>query len=282
MVMTRLKWIMLATAVSTGAGLAGCVQEHVRIGGHGEGAEEDNDAAVACVSECDDAAAGIVGNPAAFRVTAMSLQDPHLHARSFFLCIAATETTNEGIQNAIDELEFNLVIAFDPLEEINEAVHPATVWHADCTSPTSCSAAVSPEPSPTVHTYQSSGTCMAPVAGQVHFGDPSTVDSPCFATAPTSLALGLFGTVIPLQDAQLGGTFASAHAVTSGLLRGFLDEATAEAVVLDLDGFSGTLHSLLPPNRRNDTDARNTHNGQEGWWVHFNFEAERVTDPTGF
>ena len=64
-------------------------------------------------------------------------------------------------------------------------------------------------------------------------------------------------------------------------MRGFLREADANQIVIsdpNLPGGSVTLASLLPGgsgncSSRNDKDQ---HQGESGWWFHFNFTAAPV------
>jgi hypothetical protein len=224
-----------------------------------------------------------------FRVSTVSLEDPNVHAQVCFqgICSCQNGTTllNGMLQTSIDELDLNLVFTFAPLDMTDLATTPMELWAAECTSATSCTAPEGQEPLVSTSTFHTSGTCLEPQEGTVHFGNPNTVEAPCWVTDPTSLVFDFDGVLIPLHDAQVAGQMADADTIVDGLILGFLDQDTADEILLpdDLPLIGGEpLSSVLPPLSCNGTEARNEHNGELGWWFHLNFTADRVTDHSGF
>jgi hypothetical protein len=234
------------------------------------------------------------GNEAAgksvFRANTVTLEDPAVHASSGSLCLPAASVTNSLLETSIDGLDLNFVFTFDPLAMPEDPNTPVQLWMADChdndgAGPISCTAPGDQDPLSTSATFQTSGTCLEAQEGTVHFGDPNTAVAPCWVTEPTTFLVDLEGILIPLQDARAGATMLDGDTMVNGLIFGFLDEDTAMDVMLpdDFPLVGGEpLSSLLPPLSCDDTEARNTHNGERGWWFHLNFTAERLIDHSGF
>lgn len=248
--------------------------------------------------------------PASFRFADLDLRDPHVFLPITLaplpkICFDFTDTAiptttvsfNGSIQTSYNSdtnpadgfLDASSLLWFRPLRQ-DGRIARVDNGPADCLAPTPTSGcAERAGAQPTAYTYASaaSGNCLAPLAGTI--GMPAyspaitSPSAPCFTTAPRTFVFDSNGTAITLVDAQIAASFAGnpATALNQGLLRGFLRESDANQIVIsdpNLPGGSVTLASLLPGgtgscSSRNDKD---THQGESGWWFHFNFSAGPV------
>lgn len=248
--------------------------------------------------------------PTSFRFTDLDLRDPHVFlpitvAPLPTICFDFTDTAipttsvsfNGSIQASYNSdtnpadgfLDASSLLWFRPLAQ-DGRVARVDNGPADCLAPaptTGC--APRPATEPTVYTYAAaaSGSCLAPLPGTI--GVPAyspaiaAPSAPCFTTAPKTFVFDNNGTAITLIDARIAASFSGnpATALSQGLLRGFLRESDANQIVItdpNLPGGSVTLASLLPGgsgscSSRNDKDV---HQGESGWWFHFNFSASPV------
>jgi hypothetical protein len=219
-----------------------------------------------------------------FRADTLTLIDPILHADAGF-CVNANAIANNMISDAIAGFDLNFVFTFDPLAMAENPQAPIELWMADCESGTSCTAPESQDPLQSTSRFVTSGHCLQPQEGTLHFGEIEPVAAPCWVTEPARFTIDLDGIVIPLEQAQAAGTLVDADTIEDGLIFGFLSEETAAEVLLpdDLLLIGGEpLISLLPPSRCDETEARNLYEGERGWWFHLRFTASRVTDHSGF
>ncbi len=117
--------------------------------------------------------------------------------------------------------------------------------------------------------------CLSPIAGATRPGYvPNVPAHPCFASAPTDLTVVTSQDDIPLTAARFAATMDPSGTLTSGLLYGFVSEETARTIEFVLGGVRRTLWELLPGGGGClGTDARDTHGGVSGWWLHFHFSA---------
>jgi hypothetical protein len=186
------------------------------------------------------------------------------------------------------------VLLFRPLRVDGAAARVDSVA-AQCTAPvagTQCLPAAAGSALVNFYAAQDSGTCLGALPGTV--GVPAynpalaVATAPCFRTAPRNLVLENGGVPIPLRDAQIGARFdpPPLSTLSSGVLRGFLTEAAAAAILLP-NPVAGQppipLSSLLPGGAGNCStrNDRDTHAGESGWWFYFNFSAALVpwTEP---
>jgi hypothetical protein len=109
-----------------------------------------------------------------------------------------------------------------------------------------------------------------------------TATGPCAASIPTDITFNLGVFSIPLENVQVGATYVGTPAtgLINGLIRGFISEDDAAAIVLpDLVG-GGALPSVLPGGTgscapHDDRDV--SPSLESGWYVYLNFTAHAVT-----
>lgn len=265
----------------------------------GEQCDDGNDNAQDGCHECRNVALP----PTAFRITKLELRDPHIRVGLFRpLCLADVTDTpflgfavNPLIATAMTSDEdmdglrdFAPVFVFRPLQQ-SQTSSQIQVGIGDCTleSPGVCS--FDPAPAIVAATNASTGTCLAPVPGTTNssYAPPTTsATGPCFSSASQTLSIVLADIPITLSDAQIGASYQGnpASRTVNGLLRGFLSEAQADAIMLpaDLpDPVGGRPLSFVLPGGTNNCAPANqsdkdTHNGVSGWWFYLNFEADVV------
>ncbi len=241
--------------------------------------------------------------PTAFMMTDLDVRDPHMFTTvSFFGCQDITNTVlgqdgvNPQFQNAIRNdgdndgfLDLSLLAVFRPLAQ---AATTGTVdfLEADCTGPfasASCQPAVGATAVSFTYTNQTAGTCLDVVPGTVRATYTPAISkptSPCFSTDAKNITLDLNGILVTLQDARFGATYVGvpATSLTNGLIRGFLTQATAEAIILpaNLPLVGGqSLASILrgyATNCATGSDMDTHPVLGTGWWFYMNFPAAKV------
>jgi cysteine-rich repeat protein len=254
--------------------------------GSREDGEECDDGNTMAGDGCEDCqSVGVT--PTAFRVTSLSVLDPHLMAEDAGCAKAdLTEFVNALIEGSLTDqdgdqlLDFAPVMVFRPLAP-DAASGEADFVIADCTatSPVTCRRGAA-APAAMTAQNQASASCLGPLADTTGGYTPpvGTTPGPCFVTAERSLSLSLSGIEIALVDAQIAATYVGTPptSATGGLLRGFMTEAVADATVIpQLEGI--TLSALLPGSTSNgcpsDVDVVD---GVRGWWFYLAFTAEAV------
>jgi len=235
-------------------------------------------------------------SPSAFRVSSLALRDPHVFV-NLGGCKDITDvpvlglSLNGSLQKAITTdsnndglLDFSALVVFRPLDQA-AASGPAELRMADCTAPmssTSCKAKPSAAVIASTAANTATGECLGPIAGTTY--DPytpevSTASGPCFTTDLMTLTLDLGMLPIMLRDAEIAATYAGnpADSLTSGLIRGFLSETDANAIIVP-SPINAPLSSLLPggTNSCATHDDRDTDNGTVGWYFYLDVAAARV------
>ncbi|MEM9488533.1 MAG: DUF4215 domain-containing protein [Myxococcota bacterium] len=234
--------------------------------------------------------------PTAFRIVALAFSDPHAFV-NLGVCLDLTSELNGLISasfsaddNNDDILDLSLVAVFRPLAQSAPTV-PMDIVFADCTAPaagTTCSPPSGGPPTTTTAANNSdAGTCLGVVAGTARpYKTPVTeAVAPCFASNSETLSLDLLDVVVELTDAQVAATYVGdpATGVTNGLMRGFISETAADAVILpdDLPLVGGQPLSSLLPGGTGNCDSGDDRDvgpgGVTGWWLYLNFVAERVS-----
>ena len=246
--------------------------------------------------------------PTAFRMLDLDLRDPHvfMSLAPFPGCADFTDnpipfTTfsfngqiatgfNSDTDPADGILDLSNLFLFRPLRQDGRVARVDSV-SGDCAAPSppaSCAPRANSVADAFVYAAAASGTCLAPVAGTL--GTPAyspaitTPSGPCFATAAKAVQFNNAGTPVTLQDAQYAASLTGnpATGLASGLMRGFVSEAIANATVITNPtnpAQTFTLASLLPGgtgncSARNDKDI---HRGVSGWWFYLNFHAAPVS-----
>jgi hypothetical protein len=235
--------------------------------------------------------------PTAYRLDAVTLQDPHVFLDLLGACVDVTDQVNTAISDKLTKdadhdgnLDYSLVLLFAPLDQTPGDMPTGTFVTASCTAPaagTTCNGAGASRASATV-TNLGSGTCLAPAAGTTTHSYTPPVNAPaapCFSSASTSYSFTAGGANITLEDAELAAAYGGnpATSLTHGLMRGFLRQADADLIMVDLsaigDGlvplgqlFAGGLGSCVGDHSDRDTGP----NGEPGWYLYFNFTAVKV------
>lgn len=241
--------------------------------------------------------------PTAFRMSSLTLRDPHVFVGISIFCIDLTDTAflgNPSINDLIAQalngstvtpgtLDLSYLLIFRPLDQAGAS---GTVDFAfgTCTAPvasTTCDLDLSGPVVPLSYTNQGAGTCLAPIAGTLQPYSPSVTPStaPCFVTAPASLTLDLGGILVSLESAQLAGRYSGTPAsqILSGLGYGFLSQAAANTIIIpaSIAVVGGQpLSSLLPGGAGNCSTGDDRDLGPDGttlgWWIYFNYSATQV------
>ncbi|MEM7351883.1 MAG: hypothetical protein AAF657_13880 [Acidobacteriota bacterium] len=250
---------------------------------------------------------GVVGlQPTVFRISDLDLRDPHVFAPvdvGIVICVDFTDdplpVVDFAFNGSLEEqittdgdgdgfLDLSSLLVFRPFF-VNAAMSERVDFDdGQCTAPLA-STICGPDPATTqletIYSNLMAGTCLETVAGTTSSYDPAVTepDAPCFSTVAETFTFQLGELEIELEDLQLAGTFVGLPVTgfTSGLLRGFLSEAAADAILLpdELPLVGGQPLSILLPGGSgacSDDDDRDLHNGVLGWWFYFNFEAEKV------
>jgi cysteine-rich repeat protein len=233
--------------------------------------------------------------PTAFRIDQMWLRDPHV-TLSLGVCQDLTDTAVAGISvngklhdeltmdaDANGLLDLSPVLVFEPLRQTGAT--DVELVFAGCTAPagpgTSCTASGGAR-FPAHANNQPAGTCLGVLAGSTaHVYSPAiaAVSGPCFVSDPRDLAISLAGVTITLKNAQVAGTYNATPAtgMTTGLLRGFISEADANATIIPLPFLGDTpLSRLLPGGSGNCSsysDKDTAPDGTVGWYFYLNFTA---------
>lgn len=223
------------------------------------------------------------------RIDSLELRDPHLFAGASFLCADITGALNASIADQLQAetegvLDYSALLLFRDLRTDGRAGLGA-LGTGQCTAPaasTQCQAGGVPV-LPLPYAGKPVGTCLAPVPGSVRPYSPAVTDAtgPCFASAPVTLELAVGGLTLPLLDPRIGGSRRASPTpgIGNGLLYGFLTETAADAIQVELEQFGSVpLSSLLPGGGGNcaSHSDKDLHNGEPGWWFHFNYAASQV------
>lgn len=237
-----------------------------------------------------------------FRFNDLDLRDPHVFVNPGFGCTDITDTggansINGRIQTSIQNdgngdgfLDRSSVVEFLPLDQgVGVVTNLFDSGRANCTAPmatTQCgpinSRAIMGDA-----TLSSSTTCLTPIAGTLspitYLPAVSSSTAPCFASPVGTVTLDLGGIEVPLSSAQIAATFVGnpATSLTNGLLRGFITESDANALILPagLPFIGGQpLSSLLPGGAGNCAahSDKDMLSGVPGWWLYLNFSGPRV------
>ncbi|HUS66984.1 MAG TPA: hypothetical protein VMZ28_20745 [Kofleriaceae bacterium] len=258
--------------------------------GDGECDQSLFEAGVCALPDTEDCAAPAA---TAFRMTTAALADPHVFA-DLGGCADLTDFLNGQLADKIEkdddgdgDLDLSLLDIFRPLAP-GAPTAAVEVGPADCAAPAPGGSCV-PDAAQlvaTTATQKASGSCLGALAGTAAPDSViNTATAPCYATGAISMPLTLGSVELTLTEARLGGTFAGGTTrIDSGLARGFVSEAQADATILpdDLPIVGGRpLSSLLP----GGTDSCQTVDGRDvapdgttrGWYFYINFTARTVT-----
>ncbi len=245
---------------------------------------------------------GLLPLPEAFRATALQLRDPHVFVNLAPLCWDFTDTPIpltdisfngnladliEGDSDGDGLLDLSLLLLFRPLDVLAVAQR-LDFQDGACSFPaatTTCQVTAGSVPAILGYDGLASGTCSPTLGGTTGGYSPPvpTVGAPCFASLAESLAIDLLGVTVELQEAQLAGTFVGdpVSDLGPGLLRGFLTESDADALLLpaELPIIGGQPLSVLLPGGSGNCaagDDRDELDGVMGWWFYLEMQAAEV------
>ncbi len=236
------------------------------------------------------------GEMAAFRITSLSLVDPHVYAQLVSMdpeppCIDGTTFLNDSLlAESIADGSIDIVVLFPNLDVEASAIE-AMLLPADCepaAAPTMCGPRDPPEAAlETTATNIPNGECFRPDPDTLGTGYdiPNAPNGPCFTSMPGELTLPLpglgGGTQVVLQEVQFSATYQDGALVT-GVLAGFATQAEAEITVLD-DGMvvqgGATLWQLVAGGDACETTIDDTDMHPEhgiGVWIYFDFAAAAI------
>lgn len=226
--------------------------------------------------------------PTAFRASRITLLDPHALA---FGTVDVTDTVNGAITSSIEMdandppdniLDLNVSIVFQPLDP-QSASSAMSMSFAECSAPlatTACTQTAATTLIPATATNESAGTCLAELPGTTTVYDPATpvvpVPAPCFVSDSVDVTVPLGTITLPLKSAQISATYSGAPvtSLVTGLLRGYVTKADADAVLLpdSVPLLGGSPLSDVLSADDMDTGP----NGEDGWWFYIAVEADRV------
>ncbi len=232
--------------------------------------------------------------PSAFRISTMSILDPHIRTVLGTSCLDIQGIVNVQLSSAIQFdnnsdgfLDLSLMNVFRPLQQTAPGGN-LDIATGTCTAPigsTSCTPGTSSQS--TTYTNVSSGTCLSPVPGTTNGSYTpaiTSVPAPCFVTAPVTQVFDLSGIQIPLENAQFSGTYGGSPAtsISNGLVVGFLSETAANNIILpaDLATIGGhTLSSVLGGGTGacGTVDDRDIGpGGVSGWYFYLSYSSTKV------
>jgi hypothetical protein len=232
----------------------------------------------------------------AWRIGALELRDPHVYY-SFGLCLDVTDTLNSNLQQQLDaDTDSDGIYDTSALEQMlpyqSSGVNAFASSDGVCTTDATpqCTPGVLP---PTRRWYEafnvtSPTVCLGPLPGTTSGYTPPVPapDGHCFATTALDTTLTLGTLSIPLWDTELAAPWPTTTGSTSGgLMRGFLREADADQITIDLGTGPIVLSSVLPGGTGScATDVTNgldSDRNEAGWWMYLEYRLDAVS-ATGF
>lgn len=232
-----------------------------------------------------------------FRIGAFELRDPHVYY-SFVACLDVTDTLNANLQQQLDaDANGDGFYDASPLAIMKPygdggAAHLFESEDGICTTDTlpQCTPGVVP---PVPRWYQAFNVtaptvCLGALPGTTS-GYTPPVPAPgglCFATTALDTTLTLGTLTIPLWDTQLAAPWpATSGSTPGGLMRGFLREADADQITVDLGTGPVTLSSMLPDGTGSCatgiTHGLDSDRSEPGWWMYLEYRLDAVS-ATGF
>lgn len=240
---------------------------------------------------------------AAFRITQLTLVDPHTYSGDMVSCLDSTATYNQSFAASIGSFDINTTLVLRPLDPALDSGTVMDIVPAACVDGetiANCTDKDVPPASVITASFNNieGGACLSPVAGSQNplYGmAPNEIlhepRSPCFVSAMIpSFSLGLAPTLkLPLSNVQIAAAYeleGGSQRLVQGVLRGFLSSSVAMTAVGTLNGFPFTPWLVLaggggcqpPMNPIDDIDSVAA--PRDGVWMYFNFTAERVDWPT--
>ena len=233
---------------------------------------------------------------AAFRITNLTLIDPHTYIGNDLQCEDSTASLNKIFADNIASFDVNTTLVLHPLDPEVDSGAKMEILPAKCVPGedlVNCTDKDVPLLEIVSADFNNSigGTCGNPVAmslNPAYQGGGNTplhqAMSPCFLSAPIpKLGLKLaLDVTLQLSNAQIYSTYeldGRTQQLVSGVIFGFVPASVAMMPIGDLSGGPFALWSNLagggackPPG----IDDIDTLAPENGVWMYFNFTAERV------
>jgi hypothetical protein len=232
-----------------------------------------------------------------WRIGEFELRDPHVYY-SFLGCQDVTDALNANLQQQLGaDADGDGFYDASPLAIMKPyasdgAAHLFESEDGICTTdaPPQCTPGVLP---PVPRWYQAFNAmpptvCLGALPGTTSGYTPPVPapDGLCFATTALDATLTLGTLSIPLWDTKLAAPWPAASGSTSGgLMRGFLREADADEITVDLGIGPVTLSSVLPGGTGSCasgiTNGLDNDRNEAGWWMYLEYRLDAVS-ATGF
>lgn len=233
---------------------------------------------------------------AAFRITQLTLVDPHTYSGDMVLCQDSTATYNQLFAENIRIFDINTTLVLHPLDPAKDSETTVDIVPANCVpggTLVNCTDKDVPPASIVSADFNNSegGTCGNPVAGTLNPAyqtDSAALNkptSPCFLSALIpSLSLQLAPTLgLPLSNVQIYAAYdltkPDKQKLVQGVLFGFLPSSVAMGSIGVLNGAPFVPWSVLAGGDGCKTtvdDIDTVSLPKDGVWMYFNFTAERV------
>jgi len=232
-----------------------------------------------------------------WRIGAFELRDPHVYY-SLGLCLDVTDQLNASLQQQLDaDANGDGIYDASPLAIMKPYADDGAAHlfeSADGTCTTDATPQCTPGALPAVpRWYQafdvtSPTVCLGALPNTTS-GYTPPVPAPaglCFATTALDTTLTLGTLAIPLWDTELAAPWPEASGSTAGgLMRGFLRQADADEITVDVGTGPVTLSSLLPGGTGSCATGiahgLDSDRNESGWWMYLEYRLDAVS-ATGF
>lgn len=239
-----------------------------------------------------------------FRITNAQITAPHLYFSAPFL--GCNDVTNSGVAGQLpdgvngmlsdaltdpsdedpDLFNMSITLLARPLTQISQAVFDAELRLPKCDLDYDTCTDDPDQPIVfTTATNRGSGACFPPSAyeGSPNYGGQNNPTGPCFKSEPTDVSLSIADIELDLVEASVAAKYVGdpAGKLAEGILIGFLPKSVADNAFIEIDApiVGGTFaisHFLKGGGGCGGGDDSETFNGEKGWWMYLNFEAEVV------
>ncbi len=235
---------------------------------------------------------------AAFRITTLTLIDPHTYSGNMIECVDSTDNFNSLIAASISSFDTNTTLVLRPLDPLLDTDTDLDIVPAMCvpggTLVNCTDKGIEPTSVITADFNNSAGgTCGNPVAGSLnprYMTEATTLNkptSPCFLSALIpAFSLQLTPTFsLPLSNVQIYAAYEleETQRLVDGVLFGFLPASAAMVPQGVINGSPFIPWSVFaggnacqpdPTDPIDDVDTVSV--PKDGVWMYFNFTAERV------
>jgi hypothetical protein len=218
----------------------------------------------------------------AFRLTALSLEDPHVYLMGLTSCNDLTAAVNTSIQNDLGSFQINPVLYFQPLNDKAGATTKTDFELAMCTNSSDCAHDPSKPDYSATATNQTSVCADLDLIDATHntmYGAIDTPPAPCFTvsygTVDLTIPTPLGDLALEFEDSTVGAEYDPAHdRLIHGLLVGFMTQTYADSQTYlgrKLSHYLAGGAGACPAFSDEDTNG-----GTAGWWFYLKFTAQSV------